>query len=173
MTRRPSAPQQRPKRPRGAAPTAPAPDSAEGRAGWLRRLRFTGFSAVMIGVIVLGVLIIAPNLRTYVEQRQQIAALQAQVNEDRRDLSTLHAERQRWNDKTYIMTQARDRLYYVNPGEISYIVVNDLDPAVAGAEPAPVSEKVEARQSDWSRGLLGSFLSAGLAETTAGDPAPR
>ncbi|UCR88976.1 FtsB family cell division protein [Mycetocola spongiae] len=139
-------------------------ESTAARAGWVRRLRFSGFSAIMLGVIIVGVLIVAPNLKMYVEQRQQIAALEKLVAEDKTVVKDLTAERQRWNDKTYIETQARDRLYYVNPGEITFIVKNDLDPGRLGGSQPPISEEVQATSSDWSRGLLGSFLEAGLGE---------
>ncbi len=35
-------------------------------------------------------------------------------------------ERERWKDPAYITTQARERLYYVKPGEVVYLVDNDL-----------------------------------------------
>ncbi|RLP73665.1 septum formation initiator family protein [Mycetocola tolaasinivorans] len=139
------------------------------RAGWMRRLRLSGFAAIMLGVIALGVLIIAPNLKIYVEQRQQIALYQKLVHDDRANVANLTAERERWNDKTYIETQARDRLYYVNPGENIYVVRNDLDPAVAGTEPDPVSDKVTTGDTDWSQNLLGSFLGAGLGKVAVGN----
>lgn len=143
--------------------------ASSNQAGWMRRLRLSGFAAIMLGVIVLGVIIIAPNLKTYVEQRQQIAIYQKLVTDDKHTVKNLAAERERWNDKTYIETQARDRLYYVNPGETTYTVRNDLDPAVAGKEPDPVSDKVKTGDANWSENLLGSFLSAGLGKVAVGN----
>ena len=40
-------------------------------------------------------------------------------------MQRLRDERERWNDETFIMTQARERLYYVMPGEVSYLVIDD------------------------------------------------
>lgn len=134
------------------------------REGWLRRLRLSGFSAIMVVVLVLGVLVIAPNLKMFVEQQQQISALQAKVDAEKTEISDLTAERERWNDKTFITTQARNRLYYVNPGEVSYIVVNDLDPAAAGTEPDAVSDTLATSSTRWDQHLLASFLGAGLGK---------
>ena len=39
---------------------------------WLRGLRLSGFSFVMMGILVLAVVVLAPSVRTYAEQRQQI-----------------------------------------------------------------------------------------------------
>ena len=36
----------------------------------------------------------------------------------------MQAERDRWQDPVYIRSQARDRLYYVLPGEVSYLVMD-------------------------------------------------
>ena len=40
-------------------------------------------------------------------------------------MQRLRDERERWNDETFIVTQARERLYYVMPGEVSYLVIDD------------------------------------------------
>jgi cell division protein FtsB len=159
-----------------ARPAAPSAGSRFDRAGdesraqaetergnWLRGIRFSGFTVLMLAVIVLGVVVLAPNLKAYIEQRQQIAALQQTVDDSADKIEQLTAERQRWNDSTYVTTQARDRLFYANPGEISFIVIDDVDPALLGDTETPVSD------TDWGQALLGSVMSSGLADVT---PAP-
>jgi len=141
------------------------------RSRWLTGIRFQGFSVLMAAVIVVGVIVIAPNLKAFVEQRQQIAALHDAIADDQAEIDTLQAERERWNDSTYVMTQARDRLYYVNPGEISFIVINDLDPAVLGDAEKPVSDTLETTAADWGESLLASIVSAGLTPTVPAPPA--
>ena len=49
---------------------------------------------------------------------------------------TCEAQRDRWTDPAYITTQARERLYYVKPGEVVYLVDDDLPPALAPQEQA-------------------------------------
>jgi len=146
-------------------PVAASPGSA-----WLRGIRFSGFSVLMMALLVLGVVVLAPNLSAYIEQRQQIAELNARVTEDQATVDRLSTERERWNDKTFVMTQARERFFYVNPGEVSFLVINDLDAAVLADVDEPVSDELTTTDTDWTRSLLASLLSSAYAEevTTPG-----
>ncbi|MBY0687408.1 septum formation initiator family protein [Microbacterium marinilacus] len=128
----------------------------------------------MLGLVVLGVLVLAPSVSTYVEQRQKIAALQESVQVTKEEVAELERERDRWNDPTYIMTQARERLYYTNPNEVSFLIVDDLEQTDVAREPEPVSAEVEEKQADWMGGMLRSLVAAGTAksavEVTVGIP---
>jgi len=136
--------------------------------GWLRGIHFSGFSLVMMGILVLAVVVLAPSLRTYAEQRQQISRLSAAVADQRDEVDQLKSERERWNDRTYVTTQARDRLSYVLPGDISFLVINDLPLPVTGTETAPVSTNIQDTKIDWLNSLFASGMTAGLApEETA------
>ena len=112
--------------------------------GWLGGIRLSGFMVIMLGLVVLAAFVLVPTIGTYVDQRQQIAALQAAVEVSRDDVADLEAQRDRWTDPAYITTQARERLYYVKPGEVVYLVDNDLPPALVPQEQAPVSDDVRA-----------------------------
>lgn len=142
-------------------------ESASG--SWLRGIRVSGFSLIMMVIVVLAVVVLAPGLRVLVEQRQEIAALTAAVEAQRGEVASLRAERERWNDRTYVITQARDRLYYVMPGEVSFLVINDLAAPVDEAAPAAVSSEIQNTQLDWLQSMFASVMTAGLAEST---PAP-
>lgn len=133
-------------------------------SAWLRGIRFSGFSVLMMALLVLGVVVLAPNLSAYIEQRQQIAELNARVTEDQATVDRLSTERERWNDKTFVMTQARERFFYVNPGEVSFLVINDLDAAVLADVDEPVSDELTTTDADWTRSLLASLLSSAYAE---------
>ena len=137
-------------------------------AGWLRGIRFSGFSLMMMGVLVLAVVVLAPSLRTYAEQRQEINRLSASVTEQREDVEDLQSERDRWNDRTYVTTQARDRLSYVLPGDVSFLVINDLALPVAGgtAEPA-ATPTLQTTNVDWLSSMFASVMTAGLAPEAA------
>ncbi|MDH6236043.1 septum formation initiator family protein [Cryobacterium sp. CG_9.6] len=136
--------------------------------GWLRGIHFSGFSLVMMAILVLAVVVLAPSLRTYAEQRQQISALNASVSDQQDTVDQLTAERERWNDRTYITTQARDRLSYVQPGDISFLVINDLPVAVGATdEPATVSTDIQDTKIDWLGSLFASAMTAGLAPKAA------
>jgi cell division protein FtsB len=125
--------------------------------GWLRGIRLSWFTFVMLGVIVLAVLVLAPTIRLYTTQQQQISKLEAHNRATRSEVSKLDQEIKNWDDPDYIKAQARDRLLYVMPGETSYLVIDDLPPTPAG-EPKKVSTKVQQRDGDWSSTLLRSML---------------
>jgi cell division protein FtsB len=133
--------------------------------GWLGGIRLSGFMVIMLGLVVLAAFVLVPTIGTYVDQRQQIAALQAAVEVSREDVADLEAQRDRWTDPAYITTQARERLYYVRPGEVVYLVDDDLPPALVPQEQAPVSEDVEATVIDWMSQFVRSVTEAGIAQT--------
>lgn len=146
-----------------------------GTGRWLRQLHFSAFSLVMMGVLVLAVVILAPTIQAFFAQRQQIADQQHAVDQLATQVDTLKDQRARWNDPSYLRAQARDRLYYVLPGEVSYLVIDDRPPA-AKQDTTPVSSKLQKTQTDWVGSLFGSFMGAGLTEATpqqlSGTPTP-
>ena len=160
-------------------PDAPRPTRDSGsRAGWLSGIRFSGFSIIMMGVLVLAVVVLAPTIAAFAQQRQQIAELRAAVSAQEADLQRMRDERERWNDETFLVTQARERLYYVMPGEVSYLVIDDRSEAAKADAASEVSAEVTRSEGDWMRTLLDSVMVAGLtpapapAETPAPVPAP-
>ena len=150
---------------RAAQPGVPVTESDTGN--WLRGIRFSGFSLLMMGIIVLGVIVVGPNFKAYIDQQQQIAALRDSVEQSSADIADVRDERERWNDSTYVMTQARDRLYYVNPGEISFIVIDDVDAGVFGEDEAPVSDNLTETKINWAESMLSSLVNAGYADVVS------
>ena len=136
--------------------------------GWLRGLRLSGFSFVMMGILVLAVVVLAPSVRTYAEQRQQIDDLSNTVAAQQDSVDDLKAERERWNDRTYVTTQARERFSYVLPGDISFLVLNDTGASVDGAaDTAPISAAIQDTEVDWVDSVFRSVMTAGLAPQEA------
>lgn len=188
MARRPAPPSASPA-PKGAKPsgkatakmkTAATPRSsatAGGRARgdaprvdvreWASGIRLSAFSVIMLSLVVLGAWVLVPTVGTFIDQRQKIAALEASVKVSESEIAALVAERDRWNDPAYITTQARERLYYVKPGEVVYLIDNDLDPSALPREQAPVSDTLEEKQADWMPQLLRTVVAAGLSDTAA------
>ncbi|MFC4140488.1 MULTISPECIES: septum formation initiator family protein [unclassified Microbacterium] len=137
---------------------------------WASGIRLSAFSAIMLSLVVLGAWVLVPSLGTYLDQRQRIAAVEASVQVTKEDIAALELERERWNDPAYISTQARERLYYVKPGEVPYLVDNDLDPAALPKEQVPVSDELVERKSDWMPQLLRSIAGSGLAKNAVEAP---
>ncbi|WP_231595629.1 septum formation initiator family protein [Salinibacterium sp. SWN1162] len=135
---------------------------------WLRTIRFSGFTVLMLGLLILAVVVLAPNLRILIEQQQTIAQLQAQVDEAQESVDDLDVNVARWDDPAYIESQARDRLYYVYPGEVSYLVTGDAD-QVTTADGVPVSASIQTTQIDWVQSLVSSIYTAGLTDKAPDD----
>lgn len=152
------------------APVRPMAESETPAGGWLRGIRLSGFSLVMMGLLVLAVVVLAPSLRTYAEQRQEIDRLTDAVTAERANVEDLKTERERWSDRTYVTTQARERLSYVEPGDISFLVINDLAVPAGETDGAPVSRKIQGTRVDWIGSLFASVMTAGLAPSDGATP---
>jgi cell division protein FtsB len=128
-------------------------------------VRLSAFTGIMLGLVVLAAFALVPTVGVYLDQRQQIDALEHSVQVGKDQVAALEAERERWADPAYITSQARERLYYVKPGEVVYLVDDDLPASEIPDEQAPVSGEVEETRNDWMSQLLRSVASAGLAQT--------
>jgi Septum formation initiator len=86
---------------------------------------------------------LAYPLRQYVDQRSRTVELQQRIEESSRRVEELRAQKQRWEDPAYVEQQARERLFYVQPGETGYVIIGDppasTDPGgdAASAEDRP------------------------------------
>jgi len=130
---------------------------------WLRSIRLSGFTIIALGLIVLAVVVLAPSLRIYIEQRQQIAALEAAVRDAKASVGELTQQNARWDDPTYIEAQARERLDYVFPGDFSFLVIDDgATTPVTTAQ--PISKDIQTTNVDWVQSMLSSVFTAGLSE---------
>jgi cell division protein FtsB len=134
-------------------------------AAWLRNFRLSGFALSILGLIVAALLVLAAPLKTLVEQRQQIAELEASLAEAQDAVDDLNAEVARWDDAAYIEAQARERLYYVLPGDISYLIVGQPE-TDGSANDQPISDEIQTTRIDWLGGLLSSVYTAGLTDAT-------
>jgi cell division protein FtsB len=148
-------------------------------AAWLRSFRLSGFALSLLLLVVAALVVLAPSLKTLVEQREQIAQLQSDVDRATSAVKDLRGEVDRWKDPAYIESQARNRLYYVFPGDISYLVIGEGRTATTH-DGQPISDKIQTTKVDWMRSLLSSVYGAGLTEQTPsqlqaptqGTPAP-
>lgn len=130
---------------------------------WLRTMRLSGFTVLMLGLLVLAVIVLAPNLRILVEQQQTIAQLRQSVAAAEASVDDLTDDVARWSDPAYIESQARERLYFVYPGDISYLVIGEAGvPATANGQ--PISDEIQTTQIDWVTTLMASVFTAGLTD---------
>lgn len=132
-------------------------------AAWLRSFRLSGFALSLLLLVVAALVVLAPSLKTLVEQRQQIAQLQSELDQANGAVKDLKGQLDRWKDPAYIESQARDRLYYVFPGDISYLVIGEGS-GTTTSDGQPISDKIQTTKVDWMRSLLSSVYTAGLTE---------
>ena len=152
--------------PVGERPPADAPpESAAG--SWLRGFRMSGFTLTVLFLVIAGLVVLAPSLKVLVEQRAQIAELEQEKAEAENTVAELQEEVDRWSDPSFLKAQARDRLLYAFPGDITYLVIDDAAPVPEG-DGLPISDEIQTGQVDWVRSVVGSVMSAGLS-----DPEPQ
>ena len=161
-------------RPQVAPRSRPTPRRVDVRE-WLGGLRVSGVVVIMLGLVVLGTFVLVPTVGTYMDQRQQIQALRGAVSLSESEVADLQSQRERWSDPAYITTQARERLYYTMPGEVVYLIDDDLPASEAPQEQQDVSQDVGQTRTDWMSQLVRSVTSAGavpVAVPSVGVPDP-
>ena len=130
----------------------------------LLSLQASGFVVTFLVLIVAGVVILSPTLRVLAEQQQEIAALEAALAESEQQVVALEEQRERWKDPAFVETQARERLLFVYPGDITYLVIDDGEPVEE--EEVVISTGILEASTDWRESLLASYL---VAATTSRD----
>lgn len=138
--------------------------------------RLNSYTLALLAVILIGMFTLAPSIQIWYEQQREIADYRALVVKAQENLEGMQQERLRWDDEVYIRAQARDRLYFVMPGEVSFLVMDaegiDLSDT-SGTVGAMLAERrkssgfsleVLASKKNWVEALLESTLRAGLEE---------
>ncbi|MEB7504737.1 septum formation initiator family protein [Arthrobacter koreensis] len=98
--------------------------------------RLLALGIVMVVITVL----LAPSVRTYLQQRSEIAALEAEIAREQETGRELEETLSRWEDPAFIKAQARERIFLVMPGETRYLVkgengVEDVEEQAAAQAP--------------------------------------
>lgn len=87
-------------------------------------------AGAVLGVLVVLLAILAIPFKEWLTQRARIAELESELAWHTDRVVTLTDTLQRWEDPAYIEAQARERLQFVKPGEVGYVVLTE-DPAAA------------------------------------------
>jgi cell division protein FtsB len=141
-------------RPRAAARHHGGGEASRTRGTVLRR------AAVFGGVMIVLAVLLAPALRSYWAQQQQIAALQQHVADQRATVADLEQQRAAWDDPAYVKAQARSRLKFVMPGERAYNVIDAPAPKATKAA-TPAARQDAKRDRPWFGDLWRSVEVAG------------
>jgi cell division protein FtsB len=138
----------------------------------LKTLRLNSTWVSVILIVVGGAFIVSPDVEAFLNQRREISEMEQSIQLAKEQVSQMEAERDRWQDPVYIRSQARDRLYYVLPGEVSYLVMDaegmdfsdtsgTLGALFADRRSADeISAEISAANDNWVDSILESFLRA-------------
>ena len=141
-----------------AAPKGGRTRSLSSAAAAVRdRPSLTGRAVVLALVLGLLALSLAVPLREVFRQRAEINALRADNAATADQVAGLQVRQQQLQDPAYVTSLIRERLHYVLPGEVGYVV---LDPAEA---PAPSASKPGAPVTPWWSTLWSSVQAADQA----------
>jgi cell division protein FtsB len=136
--------------PRGRAPARPtiarravSSGGAALRTRAPQPRRFTSRAVVLSLVLLVLLLAYAYPVRVYLAQQAEIAALEQSQELQSAKVADMAARAKKWDDPEYVISQARQRLHMVLPGEKPFVVVDpnrsqQTDPTdVPGAPKAP------------------------------------
>ncbi|MBP2411658.1 cell division protein FtsB [Arthrobacter stackebrandtii] len=135
--------------------------------------------------LTLGVftVLLAPNVHTFMTQRAEISALQADIAVRETQQGDFQAELARWDDPAYVKKQARDRVSMLMPGETGYWVygadgVAGLENSVQEAQAAAgqstsAKSATEVKESHWVDNLWGAVKESATVQAPAEKPAEK
>jgi len=143
-----------------------------------KSLRLNSSWVSVIAIVVIGSFLISPDVEAFLNQRRQIAEMEESIRLAQEQVEQMQVERDRWQDPVYIRSQARDRLYYVLPGEVSYLVMDSsgmdfsdtsgtVGALLADKRSADeISTEIAAANDNWVDSLLESYLRAAIDQPT-------
>ncbi|MEV8511233.1 septum formation initiator family protein [Dactylosporangium sp. NPDC051484] len=88
--------------------------------------RFTSRAVLLSIVLLVLLLAYAYPVRVYLAQQAEIQSLEESQQRQTVKVAEMEARAKKWDDPEYVISQARQRLHMVLPGEKPYVVV---DPA--------------------------------------------
>jgi cell division protein FtsB len=107
--------------------------------------RLTGRAAVLVLVVAVLVVSFASSLKAYLQQRDHIDTMRAQIAQRAQAIDELETEKERWSDPAYVEQQARERFGYVMPGETAYVALdahgNRIQPEAELSEPDEIGPR--------------------------------
>lgn len=88
-----------------------------------RRTFLSGRALLIIGLFLVLIVTTAIPFKSYLDQRSRINDLQSVQDANVARIKELQNQVERWKDPAFVKAQARNRLHYVMPNEVGYIVL--------------------------------------------------
>lgn len=114
----------------------------------------------ILAVIIVAVFVLFEPVQIWFQQQIRIAELQAEVAKSTAEVSAMQEDLKRWGDRAYVEAQARQRLLFVYPGDVSYLIVNDI--TVKESVSVDASAAVRTTDINWVDALVGSYIAAAV-----------
>lgn len=149
--------------PRTASPRPGAPSSGVGSTVLSRILTLAAVALIVF-------LVVFSPLRAWMDQQQQARELAAKIEQVKAQNAELEAEIKRYDDPEYISRQARERLGYVKPGEVTYVVVDP--PGVEKPQLTDGWVDKDVNDLPWYRQIVAGLEVAGAAPAPTQPAAP-
>jgi cell division protein FtsB len=139
-TTRPGARNTRPGQPADRGDREVAPPARRPGPGAPQVWKLAGVALV---VVLLSVFLF-PTVSGYLQQRQEISALEQDIETRQQEITALEGQVARWDDPDFVEHQARERLRFVRPGETAFTVLDDTGEQLTEAVPgmAPVTADI-------------------------------
>lgn len=116
--------------------------------------KFSGRIIVLTIVTLVVISFLVPTVRTYLQQRAEVTALQERIASEEERQAELYTLLQRWDDPEYVRQQARERINLVMPGEKRYHVMGDLEEE----DVESALDEAEFQDSAWTDDLWNSVV---------------
>lgn len=122
---------------------------------------------VLSVVVLLAVVLLLPTVRAVVTQQAELRELRSELSQQEARKANLEAELDRWDDRSYVIEQARSRLQFVMPGDkvwrpLDTDSVPQERPAPGVVEPSPGA--TEDTAAPWYTSVWDSVRIAGGEE---------
>lgn len=128
----------------------------------------------LTAMVIVAVVIITPVARNYMKQYNANADIQQQIAEQQTKNEALRNDVSRWEDDSYVIAQARERLTFVFPGETPYRVMGWDPEDLSDGDSLPVqknSDAVPRNKVPWYEDVFGSIAKSGeLSRQSSGLP---
>lgn len=97
---------------------------------------------VLSVVVLLAVVLLLPTVRAVVTQQAELRDLRSELSQQEVQKAELETELARWDDRSYVIEQARSRLQFVMPGDkvwrpLDTDSVQPEQPEAGVVEPSP------------------------------------
>lgn len=130
------------------------------------RIRVSWLFLTVVALAIVAAFTLSPSISLLIEQNARIDQLQGDLDDVNADIEQLEDEVGHWSDPAYVQAQARDRLYYVMPGEQAFTVLDDREDFETVDDTTPKSNTLQQEDIDWATVGFESIIIAGVTEQT-------